>query len=308
MKGFIAVTHKTWYEFLAARQPLDEVNFWQPRGATPIRNLDVGEPFLFKLHAPDNFIVGIGYYTAFSALPVSLAWEAFKEKNGAASLTEMRHRLESLRGRDASSPQDYTIGCVVLTAPCFFPRDGWIALPPDYPLHAVRGKTYDLTTGEGLRVWLTAASTAQRTCNGTSSILAHDTAVGFAHAEVFRRLGQGGFRVLVTDAYHRQCSITRERALPVLEAAHIKPVAVGGSHAIGNGLLLRSDIHTLFDRGYITVTPTYRVEISPRLRSDFDNGRSYYRLAGSEILLPRSESHRPTRASLEWHADDVFLR
>jgi len=62
------------------------------------------------------------------------------------------------------------------------------------------------------------------------------------------RLGQGTFRVIVTDVYERRCTIMGERTLPVLEAAHIKPYGVGGPHSSENGLLLRSDLHTLFDQ------------------------------------------------------------
>lgn len=63
------------------------------------------------------------------------------------------------------------------------------------------------------------------------------------------RLGQGSFRVLVTETYERRCAVTGEKVLPVLEAAHIHPVAADGVHRIDNGLLLRSDLHTLFDKG-----------------------------------------------------------
>ena len=68
------------------------------------------------------------------------------------------------------------------------------------------------------------------------------------------RLGQGAFRVLVTDIYQRRCAVTRERTLPALEAAHIRPYSTGGTHEAQNGLLLRRDIHSLFDAGYVTVT------------------------------------------------------
>jgi len=61
------------------------------------------------------------------------------------------------------------------------------------------------------------------------------------------------FRVIVTDAYDRRCAMTGERTLPVLEAAHIKPYGSGDPHALENGLLLRSDLHILFDQDYITV-------------------------------------------------------
>lgn len=61
------------------------------------------------------------------------------------------------------------------------------------------------------------------------------------------RIGQGAFKVLITDAYQRRCAITGEKTLPVLEAAHIKPYSLDGPHEINNGLLLRRDFHTLFD-------------------------------------------------------------
>jgi putative restriction endonuclease len=101
--------------------------------------------------------------------------------------------------------------------------------------------------------------------------------------------------------------VTGEKALPVLEAAHIKPVAAGGVHRVDNGLLLRSDVHTLFDRGYVTVTADRRFLVSGRLRTDYDNGEHYYQLHGSRVWLPESEEERPGRELLEWHAETQFL-
>lgn len=73
--------------------------------------------------------------------------------------------------------------------------------------------------------------------------------------------------------YKRQCALTNSRVLHVLDAAHIKPYSLGGSHSPSNGLLLRQDVHTLFDRGYLTVTPDYHVGVSHRLKDEFDNGK-----------------------------------
>ncbi|HEY8423583.1 MAG TPA: HNH endonuclease signature motif containing protein, partial [Clostridia bacterium] len=66
--------------------------------------------------------------------------------------------------------------------------------------------------------------------------------------------GQGAFRVLVTDAYNRQCAVSGEKILPALEATHIKPYSKEGPNDVKNGILLRADIHKLFDAGYITIT------------------------------------------------------
>ena len=92
--------------------------------------------------------------------------------------------------------------------------------------------------------------------------------------------------MVVTDAYARACAVTGEHSLPALEAAHIKPFAAEGPHEINNGVLLRSDLHKLFDAGYVTVTSERRLEVSRRLRDDFQNGKSYYPLYGQVVSLP----------------------
>lgn len=120
------------------------------------------------------------------------------------------------------------------------------------------------------------------------------------------RLGQGSFKAVVLDAYHRTCAITNTRIRPVLEAAHIRPVASGGEHRVDNGLLLRSDVHTLFDNGYLGVDRRYRLRVSPKLRTEFGNGESFYALAGESIALPERRADRPSREFLEWHNDTVF--
>ena len=121
------------------------------------------------------------------------------------------------------------------------------------------GKTADLTQGEGARIWQELMLRVRT---------ARIEEPRFGAAQLVRpRLGQGAFRVLVTDSYDRRCALSGERTLPVLQAAHIKPYAVGGMHLVENGVLFRSDIHMLFDRGYVTVTPEHprRVRERPRL-------------------------------------------
>ena len=105
-----------------------------------------------------------------------------------------------------------------------------------------------------------------------------------------------------------QCAVTGAKILPVLEAAHVRRVSKNGRHLVSNGLLLRSAVHTLFDKGCLTVRPDYRLEVSPRLRDDFDNGAYYYDLRGEQIHLPRPAEDRPDRSFLEWHTEEVFLR
>jgi predicted restriction endonuclease len=112
--------------------------------------------------------------------------------------------------------------------------------------------------------------------------------------------------VLVTDLYERRCAVTGERTLPVLQASHIKPYGQDGPHDPRNGLLLRSDVHTLFDLGYVTVTPDRRFEVSKRIKEEFTNGRDYYALHGQEIRLPIRPDVAPASEYLDWHASNVF--
>lgn len=113
--------------------------------------------------------------------------------------------------------------------------------------------------------------------------------------------------MLVIDAYQRRCAVTGERTLPVLEAAHIRPYASQGPHQVHNGILLRSDLHKLFDVGYITVTPDCRLEVSTRLREEWQNGREYYAHHGKSLeFLPRNPAERPSREYLTWHNEEVF--
>ena len=122
------------------------------------------------------------------------------------------------------------------------------------------------------------------------------------------RLGQGTFRVAVTGAYGGACAVSREHSLPVLEAAHIRPYGSEGSHEVVNGLLLRADIHRLFDAGYVTVTPDRRFVVSQRLAQEWENGKAYYAMDGREIALPRRAADRPDPELLRWHNENVFER
>ena len=75
---------------------------------------------------------------------------------------------------------------------------------------------------------------------------------------------------------------------------------------MSNGILLRRDLHRLYDRGYVTVTPDYRFHVGDRLRDECKNGRTYYDLQGSKIHLPEQPTLRPSRQLLQWHQKDVL--
>ena len=71
--------------------------------------------------------------------------------------------------------------------------------------------------------------------------------------------------------------------------------------------MLRSDVHRLFDAGYVTVSPDdLRFRVSRRLKDDYENGRTYYELEDTKIHVPQSQEERPSREFLDWHARERF--
>jgi len=305
LKLFVAVTDYDWFRFLRDQAEVEEVDFWQPSGNTRFRALQPGEPFLFKLHSPRNFIVGGGYFAHFSVLPHRIAWDAFEVRNGAATLSEMEARIAKYRRTRPQRSEDYSIGCILLSSPFFFEEQDWIPAPRDWAKNIVRGKTYELSQGIGAELWeevslrLHGQVIAERPQGEQVTLFGEPVLVR-------PRLGQGTFRALITDTYERRCAVTQEKALPVLDAAHIRPVADGGQHLVENGLLLRSDIHRLFDAGYVTVTPDHRFLVSRKLHDDFDNGEPYYPFDRLEVWLPRPIEHQPRKEFLEWHGDTIY--
>jgi putative restriction endonuclease len=305
MKFYVGITDWDWYTYLSAQEPLEEVNFWRPSGDRAFRAVEVGEPFLFKLHSPRNFIVGGGFFTYFTGLPVSFAWSAFGMRNGAQTEHEMRTRIERYRRFYAGSSEDYQIGCILLQSPFFFAQDDWIPAT-DWDPNIVQGRTYDTTDLRGEAIWEQVQYRLKGMTLQPEDVVASMDFFGKPQL-VTSRLGQGIFRVMVTDAYRRRCAFTSSPVLHVLNAAHIRPFAEEGPHDLRNGLLLRQDVHTLFDRGYITVTPGYRVEVSRRIKDEFENGHEYYAEHGKTIAVPDTPALRPAEEFLVWHNENVYV-
>lgn len=294
---FVGVTDNKWFRFLRDRSP-DEINFWKP-GGQPFKALQPGGLFFFKLPAPHRKIAGYGVFVSASVLPLKLAWEAFGEKNGVASLEDFQRRISHFRRDNQINP---LITNIILAQPVFRPDDGFISQPNSWKDSIVVGKGYSADSPEG-RVMM---KFAENPLLNIGIEMFDSQANEFALRMQKVRLGQGAFRVLVTDSYQRRCAISGERTLPVLQAAHIKPYAQEGPHDIRNGLLLRSDIHTLFDDGYITVTPDYHVEVSRRIREEYDNGRDYYRHHGNSLLVLPPQAQQPMKEFLHWHNTEVY--
>jgi putative restriction endonuclease len=117
------------------------------------------------------------------------------------------------------------------------------------------------------------------------------------------RHGQGRFRSQLLQAYGHQCAFTGSSAVPALDAAHIVPYGGKQTNHPMNGLLLRADVHKLFDLGLMAVdTSTWTEIVSPKLEST-----EYADFHGKSLLLPRHASVRPSVEALNKHREQSGL-
>ena len=311
MKFWVGTTDSRWFNFLATRAP-EEVNFWQPSRMPPFMNAPAGMPFLFKLKRPHNHIAGGGFFIRHSAIPMSLAWEIFGQGNGAASLAELKDLLGPLSKGSLSLRE---IGCEVIANPFFLDPADWLSTPPGWSSNFVRGKMYENTHPDGAEIWshvqqffVKCQPPSSKNALATVGLSVQEDAPKYGVESLIEpRLGQGAFRLTLTDAYRKRCALTGESTLPVLEAAHIVPYATEGTHDVRNGLLLRADFHKLFDTGLVSVTPDLTIQISPRIREAWLNGKVYYRLHNQPLaVMPVNPLHRPDPDRLNWHFKNVF--
>lgn len=305
MKFYLGVTDNEWYQYLSRINP-EDINFWQPGGTSQFKVLEQGAPFLFKLKSPLNVIGGIGFFSSHTFLPINMAWDVFGNRNGCETFNEFKNLIIKYRADKGNI--NPAIGCIVLTNPIFFKKEDWIQVPEDWSKNIVQGKSYVSDFGTGKLLWDKIEILIKNYLINNSNDVIDESEDAYGKSILTKvRLGQGAFRVLVTDAYTRRCSITGERTLPVLEAAHIQPYSVSILHSVSNGILLRSDIHKLFDKGYLTITKDYKTEVSNRIKVEFENGKEYYQFHGKELLfLPTKSSDRPQVKFVEWHNENVF--
>ena len=315
---FIALTDKAWFDFLTSRaheRRVDEVNFWSPSSSRPQKRLTPGEPFFFRLKHPHNAIAGYGFFAHFALLSLDETWTYFGWKNGDPDKVRFLERIGGYRGKDLLVPGAWTepLGCTILRDATFWPAERWI------PWHVDQGWAPNIVRGK-----------TERDAARASRLLAElsNDQMGMPEPEEFGpafepldvderelqlarmrvRVGQGTFRSRLITTWNGSCAITGEHTQPVLDAAHIQPYLGPRSNHLQNGLLLCQEFHTLFDRGYVTVTPDLVVRVSSRLREDWENGKRYYAFDKQRLRnLPEQAEAQPSPSALEWHGKRIFL-
>ena len=290
---------------LRAQPELTEVNFWSPT-ASVFRSLREGELFLFKAKAPVNKIVGGGIFAHSNVMQLgcSVAWETFETRNGAQSYFEMRSRIARLRRVHPDDREDFQIGCRILTQPFFLDESDWLDPPASpgaqtsfdtrlTPHRPVKGSSSGRLSRTGSDASQSAALLRKRLSTARLSWwrLVWDR-------ERFGSRSQTSTPASALSRGSGRCRPWRRRTFV--------PYADGGPHEVSNGLLLRRDLHRLFDTGYVTVNPSLRLEVSRSIREEFTNGRHYYAMHGSRIYVPDRPEERPNLDTLDWHNVNIF--
>ncbi len=317
MLGLVSNTDRTWFDHLATlgrdrNGCLDEVNFWRPKDQHAVKIIGPGAPFFLRLKKPTYAIAGWGFFAHWQLVSLRDAWALFREKNGAPGFEEFRSSITRLRGADPAAPGALPIGCIVLRDVTLLPPERWLpwGAAEGWSPNIVNDNSYDLTAVPGRRLMQLLAEGG---ANAMPLDLLPDRFSPLACDErrlreqvVAARDGQGTFRLRLLEAYDSRCALTGERVVPVLEAAHIQPYLGPASNHIQNGLVLRADLHKLYDAGYVTITPDYRFRVSERVEQEYSNGKDYYRLAGERIRPPADPVKCPSRDALAWHEARVF--
>lgn len=246
-----------------------------------------------------------------------MIWE---QGNGVGSEAELVARARDYRAGKRVNPEpDPTIGCIILRNLFFArPTEEW-PQPPHWPNNVVTGMGYDLNEPKGrpdtdyVQAAFAALQHEARFDRQWEPDLQNLDLVWrgarYGPPVLSRpRMGQGHFKRAVADAYRNRCAVTGSATFPSLEAAHIRPFALGGQHAVSNGLFLRTDVHRLYDAGYLSIDPDLRLRVSPQLQRHGWNGREFYEREanGFTIEPPSASALRPDHDALRWHFETRF--
>ena len=311
MSAVVANTDDRWFSYFQRFDQLtaiDEVNFWRPSAQSRFKALQPGDPFFFRLKSPVNALVGFGFFAVYSKMSIRLAWDVFGVRNGARTYAELAQRIRRFRSRSGQS-EDAELGCIILREVMLLPQQMWVPWGPEqgWPSNVQGYKGFELSAGTELTLAELLQSTNPVTVPELKpdfELLTEDSRTR-SQGVIGTRHGQRTFRLRLLSAYG-QCAATGEHAFPVLDAAHIQKYLGPASNHPQNGIVLRTDIHRLYDAGYITVTPDQHLEVSSRLRHESGNGERYYELHGNRIHVPGVPGLDPSPEALDWHATNVF--
>ncbi|MNK33957.1 hypothetical protein D3C87_524560 [compost metagenome] len=286
----ISSTDGNWFNYLKDNELSSYVNFWTP---TPrnTKDLKEGDRFYFMLKSPVWKIGGFGEFVRYENITPELAWNKFGNRNGNISkqdfinsIQEYMNKNSEKYGKRTLDTYSYKLGSIVLRNCEFWDKQDYKD-PEDYdikfPLRAETIRCLDqddpfLHDNSGL----------------TDFGLVNEPREDNVYVVKYRN-GQSVFKGKILKAYNNTCCITGETMPELLEAVHIQKYANKYSNHVQNGVLLRVDIHRLFDSNLLIVDKDYTIRISSLVTDEY-----YKHFDGKKINLPLLEQDRPSVEAL----------
>ena len=286
--GAIAVTDRSWFDYQRSHAYIDDVNFWTPSDWNPTR-LQSGDFFIFKLKGSGDIIGGYGTFVKYKYQSLEHTWNEFGRKNGFNNKEDFIATLTSF-----PTCRGNTCGCIILKDVVYF-DDHEQKSRQQLGIKKSPGQRYSYVDEFPFL-------NLQPPTSNYSLVL--PTEKEKKMQSITQRVGQGEFHTAVSKAYKNACCVTGETIPELLQAAHIQDYYNKNSNHIQNGLLLRIDIHKLFDSGLLYIEETNRDEAEFIVRlSSLVKSELYQQLDGKRISLPDNRADWPSSAALQLKAN-----
>lgn len=287
----IAPTDNNWFNLLKEREYNSYINFWTP---TPwnITGLKPNDKWYFMLKSPIRKIGGFGEFVEYKNLTAENAWKEFGYRNGRISKDNFFNSIQNYIDRNSQNfggknlnAATYEIGCIILKN-CQFWNEYDYKNPTDYdvlfPSQIVKFKYFDIY------------DPFIKSFNEVNDFEIISEPRNDKRYLIQSRNGQSIFKGRILKAYNNKCCITGESIPELLEAAHIQEYRNSSSNHTQNGLLLRIDIHRLFDNNLIFIDRDYTIHISSQIENEY-----YRKYHGKIISIPTLEIDYPSKEALE---------
>lgn len=288
----VSPTDNDWFEFLKGVELNSYVNFWTP---TPwnVKKLNISDRWYFLLKSPIREIAGFGEFVEYKNMTAEQAWNEFGQRNGCIDKADFVKRIQQYIDKNSRkfgkidiNVETYKIGCIILKN-CEFWDEEFFKNPKKYQIDFAKEVVK-------FKYFKNNDPFQELEIIANDEFFPLDKTRDENKRLVNQRSGQGKFKGAILKAYENRCCISGETCPELLEAAHIQRYLDEQSNHIQNGILLRVDLHRLFDSGLLSITEDYEVVLSELVDSI-----TYTMFNKAKIRLPQKGKEWPSKKALK---------
>lgn len=258
---------------------------------------------LFREKDGRYMIIGGGYFLGWGSTSIKEAWDLYGVRNGAETYDDFVHEVE-LRGGN----KETTLSSAKLMHTFIFNQSDYVNIPDELNGLLESKQHFKISNTEPAGRYIATRVLENREYyigldgndwQGMYYVASHRNSKSYMAA----------FHARVLDAYKYQCALTGVKARPVLMIAHIQPFYDTLFQSVSNGVVLRSDIYSMFKAGYITFVYNEKGDKLIAKVSDTvvaAGGADYKRFDGKELMLPEDRSFWPNKKYILWHNRKCF--